>query len=320
MKINDEILISYVLHEAEAAQKAAVEQWLGLDPANVRELDQYRRVWEAGHLLQLEKPMDAHASLARFKQRTPSGQIQAAKVVPLQRSYRWMKIAATLLLTGGLLWLYVQRSFRQVVLSTARFEVKADTLSDGSIVTLNQNTILSHTAHFHSGLREVALKNGEAFFKIAHLPDQPFVVRSGNLRIQVIGTSFNVKNKSGRIEVIVETGMVAVISKVSTIYLRPGDKLSIGTSNNHLSVSHNTDRLYQYYRTKEFIADDTPLEKLVTALNEAYGSRIIIANPKLAGMKLNTTFRNDSLNDILDVISRTFHIRVVKSGEVILLK
>jgi ferric-dicitrate binding protein FerR (iron transport regulator) len=80
------------------------------------------------------------------------------------------------------------------------------------------------------------------------------------------------------------------------------------------------DKLYNYYRSKEFVCDDTPLWKLVEVLNEAYGVNIVIENKELRGLRLNTTFNNESLDTILDIVSQTFGITYTKEADRIILK
>ena len=82
----------------------------------------------------------------------------------------------------------------------------------------------------------------------------------------------------------------------------------------------STDQLYRYYRTKEFVCEDTPLWKLVEVINEAYQSQLVIGNPALRDMPITTTFYNESLEQVLDVISITFNIKVERTGKTIILK
>jgi ferric-dicitrate binding protein FerR (iron transport regulator) len=81
-----------------------------------------------------------------------------------------------------------------------------------------------------------------------------------------------------------------------------------------------TDKLYNYYRSKEFVCDDTPLWKLVQVVNEAYDAKIIIGRKELNDMRLTTTFNNESLEKVLEIIHLTFDITVTKKedGQIIL--
>jgi ferric-dicitrate binding protein FerR (iron transport regulator) len=80
------------------------------------------------------------------------------------------------------------------------------------------------------------------------------------------------------------------------------------------------DKLYNYYRTKEFVCDNTPLWKLVAVLNEAYGSNIMISNEATKNMMITTTFYNQPLDVVLNVIHETLGITVVKKDNSIILQ
>lgn len=321
MNINDDILISYLLGEATARQVAEMEDWQKKSDENAHRLKQFQLIWQASEELNLQTPMDASESLKRFKQKTLERTTEQPKIIPIRLPGVWLKIAAMLLITIGVSWFFLRHQNRgQLLLSTVKLEVKADTLSDGSVVTLNQNTAFKYPRGFNKEKREVWLDRGEAFFSVIHRTSQPFIVNAGKIRIQVLGTSFNVKNKSGSVEVIVETGLVAVTDGRQKLFLHPNEKLSIVPENKKFVLSQSTNKFYNYYHTREFVADGTPLPQLVNALNEAYDCHIVIKNTKLDSLKLNTTFRNESLEDILDVIGRTFKIKVIKTNEAILLK
>ena len=81
-----------------------------------------------------------------------------------------------------------------------------------------------------------------------------------------------------------------------------------------------TDELYNYYRTKEFVCNNTPLWRLADVLGEAYGVHIIITDERLRSLPLTTVFKNESLDNILLVISETFNIKVEREGNTIYFK
>jgi ferric-dicitrate binding protein FerR (iron transport regulator) len=89
-----------------------------------------------------------------------------------------------------------------------------------------------------------------------------------------------------------------------------------------MSVTKDSTRseLYKYYRTKEFICDNTPLWQLAGSLEEAYNVNIVINDPALRQLKINTVFHDQSLDQILFIIKETFRIRVTRSGDQIILQ
>jgi ferric-dicitrate binding protein FerR (iron transport regulator) len=72
--------------------------------------------------------------------------------------------------------------------------------------------------------------------------------------------------------------------------------------------------------TGALVCDQTPLYQLVDKLNEVYKVRIEIANTKLRDLPITTTFKNQSLDEILKVITETFNISVERQGNRFLLK
>ena len=210
---------------------------------------------------------------------------------------------------------------RQISLASLN-GVVTDTLPDGSVITLNKNSSLEYPENFKGKKRSVSLK-GEAFFNVAANKKKPFEIAVNDILVRVVGTSFNIRSENGSTEVIVETGIVQVIRDDKMVELRPGQKLVVGQENQNLVPQNEEEQLYNYYRSKEFVCDNTPLWKLVETLNEAYQVNIIIERPELKALPLDVTFSNESLDVILDIIKETFntyHIKIEKTSNTIILK
>ena len=141
--------------------------------------------------------------------------------------------------------------------------------------------------------------------------------------VKVIGTSFNIRSENDSTEVIVETGIVQVTHQGKSVELRPGEKLVVPAKDTALVVQKETDQLYNYYRSREFVCENTPLWKLVDVLNKAYNVNIVIERQELKGLRLNTTFSNESLDRILELITLTFNtdnIQIEKKEDRIILR
>jgi ferric-dicitrate binding protein FerR (iron transport regulator) len=194
-----------------------------------------------------------------------------------------------------------------------------DTLPDGSVVTLNKNSTLNYPSKFKGKTRAIALK-GEAFFNVTPDKEKPFIISVNDVQVRVVGTSFNIRSEGGVTEVIVETGVVEVTRGGKTVQLQPSEKLKLEAQDLVMQKEKVEDKLYNYYRSREFVCDDTPLWKLVEVLNEAYDTTVVIGNPQIRSYKLNTTFNNESLGGILEIVSQTFGITVTKEKDRIVLK
>lgn len=326
--IHEDLLVKHLLGETGPEENARVAAWLNADPANRHYYDHFRLIWRESRRLGDNFPaMDDQEEVAwqKFKGRIhrPSP-LQAVKDTPSRTPGRrilpsWTRIAAILLgvasITGGIYLAGSKAPDKQVASTTT---VLTDTLPDGSEITLNRQSTISYPAKFHKD-RSIHLK-GEAFFKIAADKEKPFRVYTNGITITVLGTSFNVRNKESTTEIIVESGLVRVTDSLHSILVHPAEKVIIHQGDTSLSAGQERSELYKYYRTKEFVCDNTPLWQLAESLEQAYDVRIVIPNPVLREQKINTIFRNESLDQILSVIQETFRIKVTRTGNQVILQ
>ena len=104
------------------------------------------------------------------------------------------------------------------------------------------------------------------------------------------------------------------------ILLLPKEKLLVRQQESEFVREKEEEDLYNYYRTRSFVCDRTPLWKLVNVLNEAYHVRITIEREELRGLLLTTTFHNESLDQILEILRQTFDLEINRNGETIIIR
>ncbi len=317
--INDDVLVKYLLGMASGREQEAVKSWLEQNSENERYFRHFRIIWEESRDLASKSTVDENAAWERFQQRVntnPSG----AQVVAMTPRRNWLRIAAAvtvLVIAGSVAYLFLQPSNpRQMAVKSGDTTLQ-DTLPDGSVVTLNRHSSITYAASFGKE-REVTLE-GEGFFSIAPDPSLPFILRVGDAHVRVLGTSFNVRKAKEKIEVIVETGAVEVNNNNNAVQLQPHEK-AVVNGNASPVKEINKGELYNYYRTRTFVCDNTSLEQLAEKLSEAYGVEILIADKKIGNTPINTTFEDSSLDTILGVISGTYNVRVERNGNIITLK
>ncbi|MBS1664952.1 MAG: FecR domain-containing protein [Bacteroidetes bacterium] len=307
--IMDDLLVKYLLGEASPGEIQTVQDWLSSDPENQNYFQQVRLIWERSLRLQNtplrsidDREDDEDKAWAQFRQR-----IHAPKSSAIPT---WTRIAASFLLIASLTWWW--SSHKSATVLIADNHTLTDTLPDGSIVLLNKHTQISH-----KDSRTVELK-GEAFFNIAPDKTKPFTVRAGTATITVLGTSFNIQMQADTTTITVETGQIKISTKNQNVLLSAGEEIAIynDTIQTKQPIAKN---LYNYYHPREFDCNDTPLKDLVQALNTAYDVHIEIANPALQNLKITTTFKDESLDQILSVLKSTFSLTIGKKDNQILL-
>ena len=320
--INEQLLVRYITGQTSDAESEQILRWCRLEADNQIYLDQLIKTWEISLLILPDQLPDVDGSLKRLKDKVNKRKTNnnSGRIV---YNWRWLTVAAALICIPLFTWIFfVTKSSHSAVREVARTSSKSGTfiLADSSVITLNRNTTVRYDKQFDNDIRCVTLEKGEAFFKVKPNPDKPFVVKVNEITIKVLGTSFNVKSFNGNTEVIVETGKVQVNKSEKIVNLLPYEKAVISVHDPAIQKLKNPDLLYQYYRTHEFIASNTPLWRMVEVLNEAYNVNIRIDSESNKNLPLNITFQNESIDEILPVIARTFNLTIQKNGKDILLK
>lgn len=317
--MNDELPVKYLLGEAGPEERAQVEQWLAESEANRKHLEQLQYIWTESKKLESNSKIDEAAAWQKFKQKIESRD-NTHKRIPMTGRMIWLRVAAILIMViggGYLSYIYILGGDRIILESEDM--VLSETLPDGTQITLNKYASIRYPKKFTGNTREIILE-GEAFFNVSPDKQKPFIIHANEAEIQVVGTSFNVKSRKNETEVIVETGVVEVSKDRHGVTLKPREKAIVRQNSSSPVKEKNEDELYNYYRTKEFTCNNTPMSRLIPILNEAYGVHIVIANNKIHNERLTATFRNDSLDNILHVLEETFNISIQKNKDQIILK
>ena len=307
-------MVKFLLNETDADEQQQVKQWLAADDANVAYFNQLKKIWDESQQLASMMAVDEDRAWEKFQLRIHPG-------LGRRTSFGWIRIAAAVIVLlgiGFLTYWSLNNRVKQTTVAAQQAPLN-DILPDGSVVTVNKGSSISYPSKFKGKTRQVALK-GEAFFNVTPNKQKPFIISINDVQITVVGTSFNVKNINGNTEVVVETGIVRVTKAGKTVELKAHEKLLAEEKDSVMVKEESKDQLYKYYRTKEFVCDDTPLWKLVQVINEAYDSHVVIGNPALRDMTITTTFYNESLDQVLNVIRITFNIKAEKQGDTIILQ
>ena len=257
---------------------------------------------------------------------TPSNQYIEVKRLELQARFqlhrsglvprkfklaKWFPAAAAaILLFLASLWHLIPGTpakihIRYTASSTRAGERKIITLSDGSKITLNNSSRLKFPEVFPSDFREVFLE-GEGFFEITHNAKKPFIVRTGKLKVQVLGTSFDVRHYESNpdMEVTVATGKVGINARGNNAswMLLPGKQLKYNIlTGKAVQVNVNTSD-YTGWQKGQLIFKDERLESVCKRLERWYGVTITIKTRALKNKRINMKQDNESLQKVLKML------------------
>lgn len=227
-----------------------------------------------------------------------------------EKRYSWLKMAAAvLLLVAAGLGAYV--SLQQdpptttyLTKATQRGQQATITLGDGSIVKLNAESSITFPEVFSGEIRDISLV-GEAFFEVKRNPSKPFVIQSGDLQTTVLGTSFNVEAYPGEeeIKVTVATGKVKVShgpGRAEASILTPGQQVRYHTITKAVEKREVSLASFLDWREGIIRFDDIPLKKALKILERWFDTEIWLENPALGECYIKSTYRQESLENILE--------------------
>ena len=201
-------------------------------------------------------------------------------------------------------------------------------LKDGSLVILKPQSSIIYGKDFNIKKREVFLI-GQAFFKVKRNVTKPFVVHSGDLNTEVLGTSFWVKSnaRNNQIEVSVTSGKVSVYSnKVSDnnnlngVILTRNQKVVfdiVSKTINPTIVDNPLPILTPDFSKDQLIFQATPLQSVLSTMSKHYGVEIILTNPKSNDCQITADLNGLSLFTQLDLICKSVGAIYEKRGTVI---
>ena len=196
-------------------------------------------------------------------------------------------------------------------------------LADGTKVYLNSCSSLRYPVPFTGERREVEL-TGEAYFEVTK-DDKPFVVKTSEVDIKVLGTSFNVSNYQDD-EVITTTlveGTVIVrdCNEGKEYRITPGKTLSFDKNSEQVNLREDDVELYTSWMQGKFVFEDMCLEDIMRKLNRWYDCKIIYADEALRYLRFSGAAGKDrSAKYLLEMIEVVTDVKFEVSGSTILVK
>ena len=196
------------------------------------------------------------------------------------------------------------------------------TLSDSTEVYINSDTKLTYPSHFAGDRREVILE-GEAFFDVKNNSRQSFHVITEEMKINVLGTSFNVNcyKDEGFVSTTLCEGKVALDYKGKTINLLPDQQLILDVNNNEHTLKKVNSEKYTAWINGRYHFQNTSLKKICNQLSRLYNVDFQFENKELEDKHFTLFFQNqDKLENILYSISKTKHISFIKKKNTVFIK
>jgi len=177
------------------------------------------------------------------------------------------------------------------------------TLADGTQVWLYANSSLTYPLNFQGSERHVYLK-GEAYFKVAHDADHPFIVHAQQMDAKVLGTEINVSSYSDRPQHIALINGIVVVTghQGGSVKLNPGQGATVNGS--AISVTTENMEIYTYWRNGYIYLDDASLDDIACTIGHWYNVGVVFDNPVLRNMTMRFfCVRDEGLERAIELLN-----------------
>jgi len=295
-------------------EHAEFEQWLTASPLHLQEYEAMREIWvTADHL----------------PRTPPSAQILQLPVKSRPQPQRLRRYATAAVITllalplaGWVGWDqgWLPNDYQSAETTDSRQTV---TLGDGSEVELNLGSKLRYMNF--KDQRRVTLVKGEAFFKVHHDTQHPFVVRAGSGQTQVTGTQFNVWKYKDQVKVTLVQGSVLVSSdsfKLGSGYrLGPGLQASYQTGDMEPSLNQtyaNDSSLA--WRNGKLVIDNLTLDQALPLINRYLENPLRLADANTGSVRISGIYNTSDVNRLVRTLPKVLPVYLTqdKNGDTVL--
>lgn len=185
-------------------------------------------------------------------------------------------------------------------------------LPDNSKVFLNAGSSIKYPASFYNLSERRVELYGEAYFEISKDKKHPFIVKTRNQDVRVLGTHFNISSYSN--EHITKTTLLEGSVLIDSKYvLKPGE-LAVN-SNGKLDVVPADTDLELAWRNNDFYFRETSMESVMKQIARWYDIQVEYSEPHLKSISINGLIsRSKPLSIVLERLGAAGQMRFKING------
>jgi Fe2+-dicitrate sensor, membrane component len=315
----DEISIAkYLSGEANAVEIKELIDWMESSDENLEEFIRYEKLWFESSV---HKPFNVQKAWSKVNRR-------------ISKKHRFNLYYLTSAAAAIIIFIVVSIPFfnKNTVASSPEFAVASansalmSTLPDGSSALLSKHSKIEYTFDTQKQIRLTRLY-GKAFFNVKRDIKHRFIVEANRGGVEVLGTKFSVNEKKNKdVMVYVLSGRVKVFlarahKDTLSLIITNGEKAVIKASSDtimkltkNVLVSHVPNKIFKVHKIITFKNKD--LSTIMAKLERSYSAKIKIDDAVDKTLCFSSSFKDNSLNEILTVITQTLNLDYTKKGNV----
>lgn len=309
MKFDETSILAYLKKELPEDEIRECDSLLQNSPEFREEVSRIRYVYGLSENLKKQKEIDVSSAWGKVHRKM--------KIISLrQKAWDVVRTSAAILLPLFLLYQYVMqpelnpRREEMITLTSAPGIVSKIVLPDGSEVWLNAQSELTYPRQFSGKNRNVRL-SGEAYFKVVSNKKNRFnVITPGNFTVSAFGTEFNVNaypdESESQITLAKGNVEIALGNRASeTEKLSVGQKISVDVHTRNTIVDEADTYVETAWKDGKMVFRREKLEVIAHKLSRRFGVAIRFEGDDLKNYEYTATFKEETLEDILDLLKRS---------------
>lgn len=192
-------------------------------------------------------------------------------------------------------------------------------LSDGTKIWLNAASSLEYPVAFNGGEREVKL-SGEAYFEVAADAFKPFYVTMNGMKVQVLGTSFNIKayHDEREFTTTLTSGAVRVISSGKQVTLKPGQQSTFTPASNALATEDGDPEGATAWKNGIINFRNDELSAVMREIGRWYDVDVVYDNKVTGNVHVTGAMRKQEyLSQALKILELTANVHFTVEGRTV---
>lgn len=307
-----ELSIGYLQGRLSEKETDSFYSWVNENDSNRELFFEIKALYDMGRYL--NKPLDIEGSWSRLLKKKTHPQSRRHTIWYKIASYAAVAVVAVTI--SSVFFINSNKSDREY---TARYiggnGLTADVveLPDGTRVSLGSKTLFHYDKNYGDSKRVVYLE-GEAFFDVAKDKKHPFIVKTKEQEVEVLGTKFNVMaypTDSMIVTTLLEGSVrLTNMNQAKHTILKPDQQLVYNRNTKHASLQQVDAQQFVSWTSGYYYFSEQSLRSILDRLGHVYGTQFTILSEKLNDRTFTGTFyRGQSLKDIMEIINLSIPIK-----------
>ncbi len=319
----DEVAAEWLYEREEGFTAARAEEftkWCHRDPRHARAVVRIERTLALlDEMPAVRSPLEAR--LASVRPTSAPG--ASRRPIPFPRLAWTAGLAAALVIGLTVWWGAFGRAPApsEKHYTTDATAQRSQVLPDGSMMDINIGSNVA--VRFTAGERRITLNEGEAHFQVAPDTARPFIVTAGGVSVRAVGTAFNVRLASEKVDVLVVEGTIELTRPDAPVpsdvrapsLLHAGERTQVSRDDPAVRpmiehVDERTVRDILTWQNSMTSFSDVPLREVVIRFNRRNMTQLVVEDADLGERKIGGVFALDQVDAFVRLLEQDGDILV----------